>query len=647
MVWSDGLAGIALQIAQTAESPLRVMAGPSTGKSFAMKRRVARLLEEGVVSRRILAVTFTRNAAAQLVKDLHDLGIEGCDEIRAGTLHAFCFRLLGRHEVFEFSGRIPRPVITFTKSGVLQFEGKAMLEDLAGNGQFGTRRDRTRRIRAFEAAWARLQSEQPGWPHDPVDAGFQAELLAWLRFHRAILIGELVPEALRYLRNNPGCAALTAFDHVIVDEYQDLNRAEQELIDLLAGNGDIAVVGDVDQSIYRFRYANPEGIESFAATHPVTHDEILEKCRRCPTRVVQIADHLIRHNHLGGREPRLRPLPGNPHGQVHIVQWPSIADETTGLCTYIAWLIRDQGYSPGDILVLTPRRLLGYRIRDYLAADGITVHSFYHEEALESENAQWAFGLLTLLSDRTDRVALRWSLGYGSPTSRRGAYARVREHCEATGISPWNALVAMAEGQLEISHTGDLVAKFNEIRQIVESLENEPLETVVDSLMPTATAGLADLREAALFAIPGCENIAELFEVLKTGVTEPEMPQEGDFVRVMSLHKSKGLTTKVTIIAGCIDGLIPVHRPEEALDEQQQILREQRRLFYVAITRCTDLLVISSVLRLPRNLAFQMGAEIIGRGDPVAAVASQFLAELGPHAPAAKLGSVWRDAGYA
>src|SRR5215471_283977 len=94
---------------------------------------------------------------------------------------------------------------------------------------------------AVRRSWLAAKSERPG------------ALINWLRFHRALLIGELVPEALRYLRNNPGCDARSAFDHVIVDEYQDLNRAEQDLIRLLATNGRNAVVGDVDQSIYSFR----------------------------------------------------------------------------------------------------------------------------------------------------------------------------------------------------------------------------------------------------------------------------------------------------------------------------------------------------------------------------------------------------------
>lgn len=594
MPWDDGLTGTALQIAAITESPLRVMAGPGTGKSFALKRRVARLLEEHVDPHRILAVTFTRNAAASLVEDLADLGVPGCDEIRAGTLHAFCFGLLGQQEVFNFLGRVPRPVVTFTKSGVLQFEGRMLLEDVTSEGDFGCKRDCTRRIRAFEAAWARLQSEEPGWPYDPTDQAFQQALLNWLVFHRAILIGELVPEALRFLRNNPACEARAAFDHVIVDEYQDLNRAEQDLIDLLGDNGTTSIVGDVDQSIYRFRHANPEGIETFNATHDHTHDETLDECRRCPTRVVAIADHLIRINHPPSPNARLAPMLGNPIGRIHIVQWQTVEEEAQGLCDYVNHLVAVRGYSPGEILILTPRRLLGYGVRDCITLAGVPVHSFYHEEALESDEAQRAFAILTLLADNEDRVALRWWLGCDSPSANRAAYRRVRQRCEATGLSPWAAMTALMDGTLAMAGVGPLVTRFGGLQTILHSLQGQDTAALINSLMPDGVEELRVLREMALLSGDNCDNVQELLDAVKSGVTQPEMPEEGDFVWVMSLHKSKGLTSRAVIVAGCIQGLIPFQDFDAPYDEQQAILAEQRRLFYVAITRCTEILVISS-----------------------------------------------------
>jgi DNA helicase II / ATP-dependent DNA helicase PcrA len=109
----------------------------------------------------------------------------------------------------------------------MDFELRFLLQDLSGAG-FGTIHDKRRRLKAFEAAWARLQDDEPGWPADPIDRAFQSALLDWLTFHNAMLIGELVPEALRYLRNNPMAPERTEFRYVLVDEYQDLNVAEQE-----------------------------------------------------------------------------------------------------------------------------------------------------------------------------------------------------------------------------------------------------------------------------------------------------------------------------------------------------------------------------------------------------------------------------------
>jgi superfamily I DNA/RNA helicase len=624
------------------------MAGPGTGKSFAMKRRVARLLEAGQDPRRVLAVTFTRNAAASLVSDLHALGIENCKRVRVGTLHAFCFGLLSRQEVFDYLGRVPRPVVAFAKAAVLQFEGGVMLDDLVSAGAFGPKRDCTRRIRAFEAAWARRQSDVPGWPQDPVDRQFQAALISWLRFHRAMLIGELVPEALRFLRNNPAADARSSFDHVIVDEYQDLNKAEQDLIDLLADTGATAIVGDVDQSIYRFRHANPEGIETFQQHHPMTHDETLDECRRCPTRVVSIADHLIRHNHPGDAVARLLPKAGNPDGEVHIVQWSGISQEAQGLAAFVRKRVGEGRYSPGDFLILTPRRLLGYGIRDRIAESDVPVHSFYHEEALEGESAQRAFALLSLLVDIDDRVALRWWLGEGSPSSRKNAYQRLRQHCEASGQSPRAALEALEQGALTLAGVGTLVDKYGELRGILAGLAAKSLTDLVDDLLPENNEDCSVLREVALLATPQVESVGDLFDRIKTHIAQPEMPEEGEFVRVMSLHKSKGLTSKVAIVAGCTQGLIPFQDNEPSQIERAAILQEQRRLFYVAVTRCTEVLVLSSAARMERQLAWKIGALLQpGRSNVGTTIASQFIDELGPTAPAPRRGEQWAASGYA
>jgi len=208
-------------------------------------------------------------------------------------------------------------------------------------------------------------------------------------------------------------------------------------------------------------------------------------------------------------------------------------------------------------------------------------------------------------------------------------------------------MIALASGQLQLPNTGTLITKFQELTQLLDTIRDQDLETVVNTLLPENLDACRVLREAALLALPECEDASELFDALRTAVTQPEMPDEGDFVKIMSLHKSKGLTSRVTIVAGCIRGLIPFQDFDETPAEQAQILLEQRRLFYVAITRCTEILVLSSALRLQRNFAYKIGAQIQGGGDPVRAVTSQFIAELGPTAPQSRLGAEWQAGGFA
>jgi superfamily I DNA/RNA helicase len=529
----------------------------------------------------------------------------------------------------------------------MQFEGSPFLQDLCSIGGFGGRRDCTKRIRAFEAAWARLQSDEPGWALRPIDRSFQDALVQWLTFHKAILIGELIPLALEYLRNNPASPDLASFDHVLVDEYQDLNKAEQVLIDLLSNASTQTLVGDPDQSIYSFRFAHPIGIISFGESHQGTHDEALVECRRCPSLVVTIADHLIRHNYHPTEPPRLLPLAGNPVGEISIVQWTSLTDEANGIAKFCHYLVRRRDYSPSEILILTSRKLLGYGIRDALRTYDIDAHSFYNEEILDSREAQEHFALLTLLSQPDDRIALRFLLGLGSPSWNSGEYERLRAKCNENGLSPWRVLEGLVDGTFTIVNTSRILNRFLTIRGQLENIGHLRGYALIDALFPTGVDWSGPAREAIMLRISQESEPGELFDFLLRHVTQPEMPEEGAFVRVMSLHKSKGLTSKVVIVGGCIEGLLPTLDADHTPDEAAANLEEQRRLFYVAITRCREVMVLSSVTQIEKNIAYKIGAKVRGSGLVGRTITSRFVNELGPNAPRAQIGERWIRNGFA
>jgi DNA helicase-2/ATP-dependent DNA helicase PcrA len=326
MPWDDQLdrSSPAYGIAADESPCLRVVAGPGTGKSFALKRRVARLLETGTRPSRMLPVTFTNVAAEDLQRELLQIGVDGCEDIRGFTLHALGMRILGRRNVLDATGRVARPLN--------QFEREPLLYDLGD--QFGSKRDRAKRIRAHEAAWARLQHDEPGYAINADDQAFEDRLLDWLRFHRGMLIGEIIPIVYQYLRDNPAAPERSLYDAILVDEYQDLNRAEQAVIDLLRGEAELCIVGDDDQSLYSFKYAHPAGIRTFDETHERCADHQIQECRRCPTRIVAMSNALISNNR--DREGRqLSPCEANGAGIVDIVQFNRLEDEAAGVAVFI------------------------------------------------------------------------------------------------------------------------------------------------------------------------------------------------------------------------------------------------------------------------------------------------------------------------
>ena len=604
---------------------------------------VRRLLSSGALLgywKKILVSTFTRTAAADLKSELESLEVKGASSVCATTIHSLCFRILNRHEVLDITGRAPRPL--------LEFEKRFLLEDLKDGG-FGNIYKRRERLKAFEAAWARLQSDEPGWPHNPLDRQFDELLRDWLVFHEAMLIGELVPHALRYLRNNPISPERSTFTHILVDEYQDLNASEQEFIQLLAQDASLTIVGDEDQSIYSFKYAHPGGIAEFPRRRPKTTDETLNLCRRCPPNIVDMANHLILKN-WGRTARQLTPNRAKGDGKVRVYQWESMEQEAKGLATLIHNLVRTGKVDPGRVLVLAPRRQFGYGVRDALDAKGVKAISFFQEQALDGDpsdlaesRAQQAFTLLTLAANPEDRVALRCWCGFGSPSLRQKAWKRIRSLCTKHDLTLPATLNRVLCNELKLASGRQIIERLSDLKTRLQELEPLRGEELFNALFPKNDPYFDQIRTIT----PDFHSEADakqLLEHLRMNITQPELPTDVDFVRVMSLHKSKGLTADLVVVMGCIEGIIP-NLPKNAPEsERQRVLEEQRRLFYVSITRTQRILLLSSVTGLPRNVAYKMNVAVRPKGHYAGTITTRFIDELGPICPSPVSGAVYGDA---
>ena len=622
------------RIIATDESPMCVFAGPGTGKTTALRKRVSRLLKDNVPPGEILVTTFTRTAARDLEQALERADLPGVELVKSGTLHSHCQRILGRNNVLPITGRVPRPL--------MEFEMRFLLEDMkkAGIGDIECVEDR---LSAFAAAWATDQRDEPGWTNDPADEEFERILLEWLVFHKAMLIDELVPETLRFLRNNPASYDRNEFSNVLVDEYQDLNKAEQRLIELLADNAHLTIIGDEDQSIYSFKHAHPEGISEYKARNLEAVQEELYICHRCPSNIVEMANNLIGKN-SSRADRRLESLDNNKHAFVRAVQWQGMNPEAKGIAEFTKGHI-DMGHvDAGEILILSPRRQFGYKVRDELERMNVETHCLFSQKELEGNpkklaksRAQEAFTILTLLACPEDHVALRCWCGFGSPDLRSGAWSRMRKYRAESELSLFE--VAEKVRCKDIGSARDKASdkqireRLNLLKDKLDSYAQLSGEELIDALFPNDDSDFAQIRNALPKDLE-CDADAEaILTVLRNNIVHPELPTDVDRVRIMSLYKSKGLTADLVIVLGCIEGLIPDLSDVTSPDQFYSTLEEERRLFYVAITRARESLVLSSVTWLPTNLARRMKIKVDGEPAVYKTITSKFVNELGSTCP--------------
>jgi DNA helicase-2/ATP-dependent DNA helicase PcrA len=635
--WNDDLEGPHLEIAQSENDRIGVLAGPGTGKTtYGLMRRVARLIEEGVDPKEILLISFTRTAAHDLREKIADLGIADAESVRATTLHSYCFSLLMRDAVLSITRRTPRPL--------LDHEVDLMLRDL--DGDFGHLDERRELLNAYEAGWARQTNEHPFDEPAPGDLDFQAKMMRWLRHHRAMLIGEVVPLAYTYLRDNPMADELGRYKHIVVDEYQDLNSLEQALLELLAGDGSLCIAGDDDQSIYGFRYANPDGILEFVGTDGVQDIEI-GTCGRCPCTVLAMANELM--SHAPGRTKGDLKALKEIDGEVSVVQWADLDEEIDGIAAAIAGAVAQGKREPGDILILANRQKIGEMLRKRLTELEIPAHSFYSQESVSSDEARQALALLRLAAtDKSDLVSLRVILGLEDGEGRAKAYARLKAFCQAEGRSEWEVLESLRAGEKLDIQVPAFVKRFTAAVTAIDAINADDLSAVVDQLFPADVEGVEALRAIAVEVLPEADDIGGLCELIVTRVSQQDVPESPDFVRIMSFHKSKGLTSAVVYLVGMVDGIIPTIKATADEEATEEAIIEQRRLVYVALTRAAEELVVSSSARAEIGAAYGMGMNVIrsairrtGGRTMAPTVASPYLSEVSTSAPRAVRGRDW------
>ncbi len=572
--WLEGIEGsVAHELIESDAQVIRVVAGPGSGKTTCLKRRLQRLIQKDEIDPKTVFVgTFTRAISRELREALGT-------EVRISTLHSLAYGLLRKY---------PAACQGMQLRFLLRFEEDALLYDVEGVaksiGNIHKRREALRMLQASRSQRAKY-----------ANARFDGAVRRWLQRHRAMLIGEVVHLCVVGLESDDIPSG--SFGHVVIDEYQDLTAAEQELVRLVwSTTGSLTVLGDNDQSIYGFRFNHPDGIADFHLAWPQCKDLTFIDNRRCGERILDVANLMMAE--ASGTKPPMNSKSARV-GELKAVQWNTLDDEITGLANVI------NSYADESFLVLVPRRFIGYRLADAIGSDARTTFS---EQALEHSIAQECFATVSLLANPEDFVAARAYLGFHG-TSRKQAPGRNAEAYASlpTNIGGHEMIRQIATQKVNISGTG---------QSHIQERAKKAVQLIDCSLTPTETIDLAfndslaneeqddekrrwlaehlrELRDAAheLLMRPDTPTLSKVIETMRYQIATRAPLQSSDDeeprVKIMTLHSAKGLEADNVVIAGVADQFMP------GTETDQNVIAEQRRLLYVAVTRARDRLIIS------------------------------------------------------
>lgn len=604
MPWRDGLSGRQIDAAQHVGCHARLLAGPGTGKTRTLTRRVlALVLEHGFEADEIVALTFTRVAAFQLRQEIEAvLEPRDINVPRVSTLHSYSLRQLLRNE--ERVEALPKPLRIaddWEERHIIQEDLKERLQ-----------KDRVREIKdlfdQLSADWETLDRDDPQWENLFPDPAF---IGAW-REHRGMfgytLRSELVYQLRRALNVYPDLHLEPEVRHVLVDEYQDLNACDLEVIRELSRRGcEIYAVGDDDQSIYGFRYAAPQGIRRFTEEYRPCQDLRLETCYRCDHAILRNAEFVA--NLDNDRLPKgTRARPGAAEGEVRLLRFSNQQHEAQSIARLCQHLIRAHDVDPDEILILLRsdhNQALSSVLHQALdRMDDVEAAEYTDRSPLDVEEGRRALAVLRLLAEERDDLAWRTVLqlteGIGS-ASLKAAKVWAREN----GVRFAAALQAIQREPERVERVGGGIAEavttyermLGELPRGVASLQ-ELVERVVQEVVKEERQ-----REAILSFVTAvaeeidASSLDDLLAGLSTSLDAGEQELREGAVNILTMHKAKGLSADVVFIVGAEDEFVP-GRNEGARED------DERRLLFVSMSRARHRLFITYCRERTKHQSF-------------------------------------------
>jgi len=592
------------------EGPLLILAGAGSGKTRVLTHRIAYLIEEKEVNPwNILAITFTNKAAGEMRERVDSLVGFGAENIWVSTFHSTCVRILRRY--IEHLG------YTTSFSIYDSDDQKTLMKQVFKTLDIDTKQYKERSVLGIiSSAKDKLISPEEfllnaGQDFRQKKVGeIYREYQNQLKKNNALDFDDLIVKTVELFQNDSQILDYyqERFRYIMVDEYQDTNTAQFKLISLLASKyGNLCVVGDDDQSIYRFRGADIENILSFEQTFPGARVIKLEQNYRSTQNILDAANGVIRHNR--GRKEKSLWTANGTGDEILFKQFDDARDEAD----YIARQIRDSEFSYQDQAVLyrtnaqsrlLEERCIFYNV-PYRLVGGV---NFYQRKEIKD-----ILAYLKTVANGVDDLSVLRIINVPKRGIGATSMGRVTMFASEHGMSLYSALreARMVPGLGKaVEKIGRFISQMECFRAMAQS-EEYSIQDLIEAILEETGYEEELKAEGEIEAETRMENIQELINKAAAYEEDSQHPSLDEFleqvalvadidnvdssedrVTLMTLHSAKGLEFPKVYLAGMEDGLFPGMMAVSSDDRTD--MEEERRLCYVGITRAKKELVITA-----------------------------------------------------
>ena len=594
------------------EGPCLVIAGAGSGKTKVLTHKIAYLISEKYVKPwNIIAITFTNKAANEMKERIQNIIGDAANDLWMGTFHSICVKILRKyidrigfdHSFLIFDTSDQKTLI------------KECLKDLKVDDKLFNDRAVLSEISNGKNDMLEPQAYRTKYSGD-----FRRETIAniyelyqqRLKENNALDFDDIINYTIKILTENPDVLEYYTekFKYVLVDEYQDTNKAQFMLVSILASKyGNITVVGDNDQGIYSFRGADITNILNFEKDFPGTKIIKLEQNYRCTGNILKAANAVIKHND-NKYEKKL--WTANDEGELpSIYQAEDEYDEATYIVSQINHLKTEEYYKYSDFVVLYRMNSQSRAIEDILRREDIPYKIVGGLKFYERKEIKDIIAYLRLIYNTSDNISLKRIINEPKRGIGKTSLDNIQQIAEQNGISMYEIIKNAEQYGLNrvkansdefINLIEELRIKQNElsISELIKETLNKSGYTKALKLENSveAESRIQNLEEFLTVAIEFEEEFADntLGEFLENITLSSDIDNVEDAensVTLMTLHSAKGLEFPTVFLVGLEEGIFPGYK---SIGEENA-LQEERRLFYVGITRAKEHLYLTCAKR--------------------------------------------------